>query len=168
MMLFGKIFITFESAALSLLALLISVSDSSSPTERQQALFLNKFEKPSDVVRYYCERDAAGFVWSGFMTAEREEFTLWPENPRSESFYIAKKYTIKSESIETGKNDASITVHYELTGTGDGYGNMSSAPGEDYYVTFRLKKIDGRWKIYQPLSKNVHPVVLQAHFPFER
>src|SRR5690349_9505755 len=51
----------------------------------------NRYKNPEEVIRYYVNRDASGFIWSGLLDSERKAFTLWKEVPNHETFYIAKR-----------------------------------------------------------------------------
>jgi hypothetical protein len=128
----------------------------------------NTFKTPEEVVAYYCARDASGFVWSGFMDAERTAFTVWSDAPQQDSFFIAKKYQVHpSERIGHDPNRATVEVRYELAAIGDAYGTRVPAPRTDYKVSFDLLKVNGAWKISKPDSAEISPVVLESKFPLE-
>jgi len=154
-------------AVASLFAFALEVSGES-PATHQRLLFRNRFKNPKEVVHYYCERDASGFVWSGLLESERKNFTLWTKAPDVDSFLIAKDYRIMSEEIEPGEKEATVRVKYELLGVGDGHGAFQPPPGETYFVNFRLKKEGNTWKIYQPFAHSVSAVVLESRFPYKK
>ena len=116
------------------------------------------------MVRYYCGRDASGFVWSGLLDIERQAFTLWKEAPQRDSFLIAKKYEVKPARLN-GQDEAAVEVTYDLAGMGDPHGTRLPGPSNPYQVTFSLKKVNGAWKIERPESAQISPVVMESKFP---
>jgi len=125
----------------------------------------NTFKFPEEVVNYYCARDAEGFVWSGFLEAEREAFTLWSESPKQDSFYIAKKYSVSPHKLLSA-NEATVNVTYSIAAIGDAQGSRLPAPEADMSVEFNLRKVNGSWKIYKPDASQVAPVLLESRYPF--
>ena len=124
----------------------------------------NTFSHPEDVVRYYCGRDASGFVWSGLLDIERLAFTVWKESPQKDSFYIAKDYDIKAK--EVGSDRAEVEVTYHLIGIGDAFGTRYPPYKNPYQVTFQLKRVSGSWKIEKPEPAEIAPVVVEAKFGY--
>lgn len=125
----------------------------------------NDFKNPEDVVRYYCARDASGFIWSGLLESERRAFTLWREVPQHDSFYVARKYEIRTAKI-TSQDQAQVEVIYDLVGVSDGNGTLDPSRETSRRVVFNLKRIGGQWKIAEPDSGKIAPVVLESKFPF--
>lgn len=135
----------------------------SSPTVEHERLRLrNTFQTPDEVVKYYCGRDASGFVWSGLLDIERRAFTLWKELPQQDSFYIAQKYDVLPAKIK--KDEATVEVQYNLIGVGDAHGTVMPATEKERRVTFFLKKDQGLWKIANPEGQQMAPVVLASKF----
>lgn len=127
----------------------------------------NDFEKPEDVVQYYCARDASGFVWSGFMDLERVAFTTWQTMPQFETFYIARDYRlIKPDQPGPDPRFAEIDVVYDIVAIGDGHGTRMPAPNPQHRVTYNLKLVGGRWKIVSPSANSLSPVVVESKFFF--
>jgi len=134
--------------------------------EHEPLRFRNSFQTPEEVVRYYCGRDASGFVWSGLLEVERKAFTFWKELPEQDSFYVAQKYEIASARMDTAQNEASVEVTYELLGVADAHGTVVPAQEQERRVVFRLKKDRGAWKILSPEAASIAPVVLASKFQF--
>lgn len=135
-----------------------------SKVQHERLRFQNNFKNPEDVVRYYCARDASGFIWSGLLEVERRAFTLWQQIPQSESFLIAKNYKIHSQQIHGQK--AQVEVSYQLTGIGNALGVRMPPLSQSHRVRFVLQKEQGRWKISEPKPDEISPVVMEEKFPF--
>jgi hypothetical protein len=144
----------------------IATVRSSVNIEHQRLLPKNTFKSPDEVVRYYCARDASGFVWSGLLEIERRNFTLWNEVPQTDSFYIAKSYEVGKPKIQG--EQASVPVTYQLVGVGDAFGTKNPPKITPYQVTFNLVKQSGSWKIRSPDSGEIAPVVVEEKFPYAR
>ncbi len=132
--------------------------------EHERLRIHNTFKAPEDVVRYYVNRDASGFVWSGLLDAERAAFTTWKDAPQHDSFFIATRYEIIP--VRANKSDeAQVEVRYVLKGVGDAHGTLVPAQDPHHRVLFNLKKVNGLWKIASPEPPSVSPVVLESNFP---
>lgn len=154
-------------AALALAAgatLAVRELGASAQLEHERLRLRNDFKKPEEVVRYYCARDASGFVWSGLLDVERRAFTLWREAPQQDSFFIARKYDVVP--LASAGQSATVEVRYELTGIGDAHGTRMPPAQPELRIRFDLKKIDGAWKIAKPDAARLAPVVLESKFPF--
>lgn len=138
------------------------------PSDPIQRLKLrNDFKSPEDVVRYYCERDAAGFVWSGLLDAERAAFTLWKHSPQQDSFIIAKRFQVlPGAPLNPNAEEATIEVLYDISGVGDAHGTRMPSSEVSKRVRFGLRKVGGQWKITSPESHQISPIVVEAKFPF--
>ena len=134
------------------------------PPQHERLRVRNTFQKPDEVVKYYVGRDSSGFVWSGLLEIERKAFTLWKDLPTADSFYIAENYEIAPAKVTN--NEATVEVHYKIKGVGDAHGTVMPSQEPDRRVTFRLRKDAGTWKIAEPESGVVSPVVLAAKFPY--
>lgn len=131
----------------------------------QKLKLKNDFKSPEEVVRYYCDRDASGFVWSGLLESERKEFTVWRSVPNHDSFFIAKRFEVVPQGTPNPTTEnATVEVRYELAAIGDAFGTRVPSPVKDMKVTFNLKKVDGAWKIAQPEPDKLAPVVLESKF----
>ncbi len=130
--------------------------------EHQHLVFQNHFHKPEEVIEYYCNRDASGFVWSGLLEVERKAFTLWQSIPQNDSFYIAKDFRIHS-AVVSGSN-AKVQVDYSVIAVGDAHGSRTPPFSPIYSVTFELKRVGGSWKIQSPHPSEIAPVVLEDKF----
>ena len=153
---------SFFAITLLVLSSLSNTQAAGAP-EHERLQIKNTFAKPEDVVRYYCGRDASGFVWSGFLDVERQAFTLWKESPQRDSFLIARQYQVKPARIQ--QDEALVDVNYDLAGMGDPHGTRLPAPSNPYQVTFSLKKVAGAWKIQKPSASEISPVVMESKFP---
>jgi hypothetical protein len=153
----------FKILALTAFAALTQ-SGSTALTLHERLRLSNTFKTPEEVVRYYCARDASGFVWSGLLDKERTEFTLWNQLPETESFYVAQKYDIVPLPGAT-RDSAKIQVRYKILGMSDTYGSLVPAERPDYSVTFTLKRVGAQWKIALPAPPQLAPVVVEGKFP---
>lgn len=151
---------------LLLLSLFVAiVAAAKTALEHERLRFRNTFRTPEEVVRYYCGRDASGFVWSGLLEVERKAFTFWKDLPQQDSFYIAEKYEITPAKL-SAPTMATVEVHYDLLGVGDAHGTVVPAKDRNRVVTFVLKKEQGSWKIAQPDANAIAPVVLASKFQY--
>ena len=119
------------------------------------------------MVRYYCGRDASGFVWSGLLETERKAFTFWKDMPDQDSFYVADKYEVLGARVDPKQADAAtVEVVYDILGIGDAHGNLVPAADKQKRVVFELRKERGSWKIAKPDGASISPVVLASKFQF--
>ncbi len=121
----------------------------------------NQFKTPVALIEHYCERDGAGFFWTGMLEAERKNLTTWKETPHHDGFYVAKKYNLVPQN-SSYQNEGRVDVRYELVGISDAHGTTLPAPEKDYWVSFSLKKINGKWKIVSPEPSQIIPVLLEG------
>ncbi len=152
----------------TLVALPGAWTDTARALEQHERLRVkNDFKNPEEVVKYYCARDASGFIWSGLLDIERRTFTEWKAIPQAESFLIANRYEITPARKIGGNADlAEVEVQYSLIGMSDAQGGMVPSTRSDHRVTFRLKRTGGRWKIISPSPEAISPIVLKSKFPF--
>lgn len=140
-------------------------------TEHERLRIHNTFQKPDEVVRYYCNRDASGFVWSGLLEVERKAFTFWSEVPAQDVMFVAKAFSV--QTVRTTFSEAWVEVKYDLAGYADAHGtyvpkqNMADI-SSPYKVTFHLRKKDSQWKIMTPHPSKITPVVVDSKFPVLR
>ncbi|OFZ54449.1 MAG: hypothetical protein A2428_01710 [Bdellovibrionales bacterium RIFOXYC1_FULL_54_43] len=153
-----------SSAFLFVLSEEAQIAQSGAPTEHERLRFRNTFKNPEEVIKYYCGRDASGFVWSGLLDVERRAFTLWKELPQHDSFFIAQNYEVLPAKEKD--NEALVEVRYLLSGIGDAHGTVMPPAHREHRVTFRLKKDQGAWKIAQPDGSTIAPVVLASKFQY--
>lgn len=124
----------------------------------------NTFQNPEEVVRYYCNRDASGFVWSGLLEIERRAFTLWQAVPEREMMYVARSFDV-AEARKQGDR-AWVDVEYDLVGMADIHGTFQPvARPPKRRVTFELRKAGTAWKIAAPDAAEITPVVVDRLFP---
>lgn len=148
-------------------ALALNAWASSVVFQHERLRVKNTFESPEDVVRYYVSRDASGFVWSGLLDIERRAFTTWAEAPQVESFYVASAYEIIRDSGKRAAR-ADVQVKYRgVRGVADAHGTLVPSKESTMTVTFRLEKIEGKWKIVSPAANQITPVVLEDRFPMQ-
>lgn len=126
----------------------------------------NRFSDPGEVLRYYCDRDASGFVWSGLLSAERSAFTTWNRSPEAELFLIADSYEILPVAEKRTSNTRRFEVRYHgVSGTSDASGSIIPSKKKSHSVVFELRKVSGLWKIASPTPQEVLPVVLKDRLP---
>jgi hypothetical protein len=118
----------------------------------------NDFKTPEEVVLYFCNRNAEGFLWLGLTESERKEFTLWKTVPSYDSYFLAKKFQIFPTRF-LDINRVEIQVEYDLTGLSDAHGTRMPPPQLKYRVTFELKKIQKKWLILEPSSSKIMPIL---------
>ncbi len=124
----------------------------------------NTFQNPEDVVRYYCSRDASGFVWSGLLEIERRAFTLWQAVPEREMMFVARSFQVAAAKREGDR--AWVDVEYDLVGMADIHGTFQPvARPPKRKVTFELRKSGTAWKIASPDAGEITPVVVDRLFP---
>jgi len=125
---------------------------------------LNTFTKPEEVIKYYCARDAQGFVWAGLLDGELKAFTLWPTAPAYDSFYVATKYEIGPPQYASAEQ-ASVEVKYDVKAISDGHGTVVPIDNRKRNIVFELKKDRGSWKIAEPGPSSLPPVLLESFLP---
>jgi hypothetical protein len=141
----------------------VSALEAAPTPEHERLRLRNDLKTPAEVVRYYCGRDASGFVWSGLLDSERKAFTTWTDVPQQDSFFIAKSYEVIPRATEGDR--ATVEVKYEVTGIGDAHGTRLPPPAPELRVVFDLKRVNGAWKIARPEYTAISPVVLESKFP---
>jgi hypothetical protein len=129
-------------------ALSTHAADSDNTVRRLQ--IMNRFETAEKALSYFLGRDAAGFLWSGYLESERSEFTTWKSSPAQDSFYLARKYEIRSDQEQSASDQKSFLVDYHLESIRDSAGTITPAPEPTRTVRFVLKKTDGKWKVAEP------------------
>ena len=142
--------------------LLVASNALAVPTNHEPLQVNNTFHSPEEVMKYYCARDASGFVWSGLLDVERRAFTLWKELPELDSFFVARDYQIVPLKIDGA--EALIEVRYQILGIGDAHGTLMPTSPSERRVTFKLIRDQGSWKIALPEAAAIEPVVLASKF----
>ncbi len=123
----------------------------------------NKYSAPEETLRYYLERDAAGFVYSGLLDVERREFTEWSEAPAAESYYVARTYQVSKPLKGSPAGEAAIDVEYDLIRLQDASGGAMPVSKPKRKVRFILRKDSaGHWRIASPAAKDIVPVVIET------
>ena len=133
--------------------MIFSAAQAATPSLRVK----NDFKMPEEVIRYYCARDAEGFIWSGLSDPERLAFTLWTTAPEPDSFLIARSYQVLPAKIEG--ETAQVEVRYQIIALSDAHGTRMPAPDPKLSVTFVLKKANGSWRIIKPAPNQIFPVL---------
>jgi hypothetical protein len=124
--------------------------------------FENRFSSAEETLNYFLSRDAAGFVWSGYLDSERAEFTTWKSGPAQDGFYLAKRYVIRSTPLAGDQDQKAFTVEYELESVRDSAGTESPAIEKTRSVRFVLKKKDGKWKVAEPDGARYSSVLISG------
>lgn len=154
-----------RSTVILILTLTVPFTTLAGPAKHTQLRTQNTFSTPEEVVNYYCSRDSEGFILTGMLDSERSAFTHWRESPKSDSCYISKNHRLgPTRYLNPDRTLAEIPVTYDLAGIGDADGIQLPAPRPTHQVTFRLRKIDGRWKIESPTPSALSPVVSEGTF----
>lgn len=136
-------------------------------SEHEPLRVRNTFQKPEDVVRYYCSRDASGFVWSGLLEIERRAFTFWNQVPEQDTMFVARSFRLGK--VRLALQEAWIDVEYDLLGVADIHGTFQpSGKPPVRKVTFHLRKKDSTWRIVTPDASEITPVVVDRLFPVLR
>jgi len=127
--------------------------------------FKNQYQDPQDVVRYFCERDASGFVWSGLLGIEIQEFTNWPRALGHSEFYIAKSYKIQPTTYPNKNSEtAFVKVIYNLLAIGNANNTRLPVNENKKIINYKLKKLNGKWKIISPAFYEIYPIVVESKF----
>ena len=138
--------------------------------ERPKLIVSNQFESPESVLRHYCARDAWGFIWSGMMQAELRALTQWKFAPQTEGFQVIQGYSFGTTQV-VSPSEVSIPVTYQVLGVGQASGAFVPLDTEALQhartqtVRYRLRKINGRWKIVSPEPTQIEPRVLVEYSP---
>ena len=121
-------------------------------------------------VREFIRQDYLGGRLSAAGWARMKPLTTWSENPDWKDFRVIARYELMgaAESVRNAK----AVVHYQVLGRFvDGIGFEPIGSSED--IEFRLKQIDGEWKIDSTDDDRFEPRVsrqsalqwLQAQLP---
>ena len=101
--------------------------------------------RPAQItVREFIRQDYLGARLDAATWAKLKPLTNWKDNPKWKEFRIVDRYEVVGNG-ESGHNAKSI-VQYQVLGyfqEGIGYDELNSSQD----VEFRLKEIDGEWKI---------------------
>jgi hypothetical protein len=145
-------------------------------SDRPPLIQKNTFPSPEAALRHFCARDAWGFVWSGLLRKEIEALTLWKTPPLSDGFHVIQGYSLGA-TVKLSANEVEIPVTYQSLGTGQGNGAFvpagrnpaagRSGPPEPVteIVRYRLRKVQGQWKITSPEATQIEPRVLVEFSP---
>lgn len=137
-----------------------SVALASTPTQPPQRLkMINDFKTAEEVVRYYCARDAAGFIWAGMIDQEVREFTVWDRAPSQDIFFLARKYEVGAAKQKG--TEAWVEVKYNVSAVSDRFSTRTPTEQANYSVQFVLKQVGKQWKIVKPDPALLAPVVVE-------
>ena len=115
-------------------------------------------EPSRTVVNTYCRMDYEGSRLLKESWPRMKPLTTWKENPDWKGFTVVSQYDILDAS--EGLRAATVSVKYAVLGRfelGLGY---TAEPGREE-VSFRLKDVDGAWKI-DDLDPAINPHVSKA------
>lgn len=118
----------------------------------------NRFKKPEEVLAHYCERDAWGFIWSGWARDERQALSVWQSSPLPETVYLIRSFEVLPP--QTQGNSARVEVIYNVIAATDGQGTLIEKGPKSKRVIYQLKKTGTAWKIESP-SPLKHPAFVR-------
>jgi len=119
-------------------------------------------QPPSAVgsVNQYCKLDYKGARLQTSTYDRISNFTDWEEEPGWDSVVVVKDFKTKSSHV--AGNGASVSVEYTEYGKLNGSEFLAKRGTET--ITFRLRKLNGVWKITSPeVPPHVSPGALIAH-----
>ena len=97
-----------------------------------------------NVVSNYCRMDYEGSRLLKDSWARMKPLTTWKDNPDWQGFTVVSQYELVDAS--DGLRSAIVVVKYFVLGRFEGGLGYAAEPGTEE-VTFRLKDVDGDWKI---------------------
>ncbi|MBZ5630302.1 MAG: hypothetical protein LAO06_15690 [Acidobacteriia bacterium] len=110
------------------------------------------------VVDDYCRMDYAGSRLAKDTWPRMKPLTAWKENPDWNGFTIVSQYDILDAA--DGLRSAAVRVQYAVLGRFQIRLGYLAEPGREE-VSFRLKKMDGAWKI-EDQDPAINPHVSKA------
>lgn len=123
---------------------------------------VNRFRSAEEVLAYFLDRDAEGFVWSGLLDSERQEFTTWKKSPAQDSFHLATRVRVSPVNPGSTASRRIMSVTYDLDSMRDAAGTSAPPPSRKLTVRFILVREEGKWKIAEPSEEQFIPVLLQS------
>ena len=119
-------------------------------------LGIRESRQPSrNVVNSYCRMDYEGFRLLKDSWARLKPLTTWKENPDWKGFTVVSRYELLDAS--EGSRAATVSVQYIVLGRFEAGLGYTAEPGSED-VSFRLKDVDGDWKI-EDLDPAINPHV---------
>jgi hypothetical protein len=110
------------------------------------------------VVSKYCRMDYAGARLAKETWPRMKQLTTWKENPDWNGFTVVSQYEIVD--AEDGLRYATVSVQYAVLGRFQMHLGYLAEPGSEA-VSFRLKDVDGAWKI-EDQDPAINPHVSKA------
>lgn len=101
-------------------------------------------EQVQTVVREFCRQDFLGARLSPTGWDRVKQLTTWKDNPVWKSFRVITRY--EQTTINAGFHSARVGVKYMVMGRFD-LGTSYTPMNESQDVEFRVKEIDGDWRI---------------------
>ncbi len=123
---------------------------------------INRFRSAEEVLAYFLDRDAEGFVWSGLLDSERQEFTTWRKSPAHDSFHLATRVRVSPVNPGSTASRRIMSVTYDLESMQDAAGTSAPPPSRELTVRFILVREEGKWKIAEPSEEQFVPVLLHS------
>lgn len=115
-----------------------------------------KNEQVQTAVREFCRQDYLG----GRLTADGwsriKPLTTWKSNPAWKSFRVVSRY--EQASVTTTFRSGRVDVKYLVIGRFD-LGVGYAPDGEWHAAEFRLKEVDGEWRIDETDPESLEPEV---------
>ena len=123
-------------------------------------LVRNSFDTPEEVLGHFLRRDEAGAFWAGMLEPEMRAFTTWKTPPQAESYFRFKERKL-GEARKISQDEVVIPVTLTVIDQRDAFGTRmpASARQNPHVQDFRLRRIDGQWKIVQPDSNRFVPAL---------
>lgn|GEM_PF-1923407 len=129
--------------------------------ERPAPLMIrNSFATPEEALHHFLRRDESGAFWAGMLEPERRAFTTWTQDPQAES-YVKFKAREFGATRKISTDEVAIPVSLSGIEHTDAFGTRmpASTRQNPLQQVYRLKKIDGRWKIVQPEANAFTPAI---------
>ncbi len=129
--------------------------------ERTEPLLIrNSFDTPEEVLGHFLRRDEAGAFWAGMLEPEMRAFTTWKTPPQAESYFRFKEREL-GEARKISQDEVVIPVTLTVIDQRDAFGTRmpASARQNPHVQDFRLRRIDGQWKIVQPDANSFLPAI---------
>lgn len=103
---------------------------------------------PRQIMSLFCKLDADGARLSSDTRRDIEQLLDWGEEGGYDEMVVIKSFKIHKEYIR--KSTATVSVEYNVLGSTDSV-DFSAVPGKKKVINFSLERIDGRWKIKEPI-----------------
>jgi hypothetical protein len=126
---------------------------------RAPLVIRNTFATAEAALLHFLERDASGAYWAGMLAPEMRALTTWTEGPQAETYFRYRDRTL-GVTHQIAPDDVSIAVSWSGVTHRDAHGTRMPA-SENGKITqlFRLKRLQGEWKITEPAAQEFRPAI---------